>query len=80
MATQSERCSKHREFSHAPHGNIFEEMLRAEELMGPDYFVFYHSYRSHPVLYEVYSVLASIAYDIEIHTPLPRILKEGFQR
>ena len=37
-------------------------------------------YRSHPVLYEVYTVLASIAYDIQIHTPLPRILKAGFER
>lgn len=60
--------------------HCFMTMLRREQDFNKDYFVFYHSYSFSHIVYELNSVLASLAYNgmSKNFPPLPRLLLKPF--
>lgn len=57
---------------------IFDDIKQIENDY-PDYYVFYHSYSISAVIYEVYSMIATILYELPSdYPPLPRLIREPF--
>jgi hypothetical protein len=80
MLTPSQRTTQPQDLAQSDYHEAFQQMLKAETDLWPEYFVFYHSYSSHPLLYEVYAALAHLAYGVDVGAPLPRLLHKGFKR
>jgi hypothetical protein len=63
------------------HGRkCFYQMLKREYEHWDDFVVFYHSYNSSALLFEVNSAIARAIYDLPLEfAPLPRLLKKPFE-